>query len=586
MKRPDQKITTKIFLALFIIGAFDLIGFISLEWSAQKQVGLGKLINISGRQRMLSQRITLLVNEINDDKSNQDLKKDLKKDLNEKLSLFKSSHELLKQEIKPEELLKKESISNHYHDELNQLTEKFIVEVSNFMESKEEVSLYSLSYFAKNELLKSLNKAVTLFEKDSDRLTRNLAYTERIVLIVSLLSLILSYFLILAPMRDQIILREVELEKAKRNAESEAHYKSMFLANMSHELRTPLNGVLGVTDLLQSTQLDTDQKDYLSIINESGTMLLSIINNILDVTKLEMNQVKLESIPFSPDKQLISLSKTFRYALDAKSIELKYNTKGLPEVLIGDKVRINQILNNLLSNAIKFTENGSIIISANYSNNEYNISIEDSGIGMSDEASRRVFEAFKQADVTTTRKHGGTGLGLTITKELIKLMHGKISVRSKVNVGSTFFITIPMPIGKTQELKELYQDFNTEQNFNSQNILVVDDNAINRKLLVKILERQQLNTKEAASGEEALQLLTNFQFDLVLMDYHMPGLNGVETYNMAKKSITNLPPTVALTADLSEDAKELVLEAGMKEVVGKPLRKADLKKLLEKYLLG
>ncbi len=582
MNKSNRIITTKIFLALFIIGAFDLIGFIYLEWSAQKQVGLGKLINISGRQRMLSQRITLLVNEINEDKSNQDLKKDL----NEKLSLFKSSHELLKQEIKPEEILKKESISNHYHDELNQLTEKFLVEVSNFMESKEEVSLYSLSNFAKNELFKSLNKAVTLFEKDSDRLTRNLAYTERIVLIVSLLSLILSYFLILAPMRDQIVLKEVDLEQAKRTAESEAHYKSMFLANMSHELRTPLNGVLGVTDLLQSTQLDTDQKDYLSIINESGTMLLSIINNILDVTKLEMNQVKLESIPFSPDKQLISLSKTFRYALDAKSIELKYNTKGLPEVLIGDKVRINQILNNLLSNAIKFTENGSIIISANYSNNEYNISIEDSGIGMSDEASLRVFEAFKQADVTTTRKHGGTGLGLTITKELIKLMHGKISVRSKVNVGSTFFITIPMPIGKTQELKELYQDFNTEQNFNSQNILVVDDNAINRKLLVKILERQQLNTKEAASGEEALQLLTNFQFDLVLMDYHMPGLNGVETYNMAKKSITNLPPTVALTADLSEDAKELVLEAGMKEVVGKPLRKADLKKLLEKYLLG
>jgi signal transduction histidine kinase/CheY-like chemotaxis protein len=582
MKRPDRIITTKIFLALFFTGTFYLVGFISLEWSAQKQIGLGKLINISGRQRMLSQRITLLVNEINDNRSNQELKEDLK----EKVILFKNSHELLKQEINPEELLKKGSISNHYNDELNQLTEKFLNEVSDSIESKEKASLNSLNFFAKNELLKSLNKAVTLFEKESDRLTQNLAYTERIIFFVSLLSLILSYILILAPMRDQIVQRELDLEEAKRTAENEAHYKSMFLANMGHELRTPLNGVLGVTDLLQSTQLDKEQKDYLSIINESGTMLLSIINNILDLTKLGMDQVKLESIPFSPDKQLNSLSKTFKYALDAKSIELKYDTLDLPEVLIGDKLRINQILNNLLSNAIKFTESGSVTISANYSNNQYNISIKDSGIGMSEEVSQRVFDSFKQADATTTRKYGGTGLGLTITKELVKIMHGKISVKSEVNFGSTFFITLPIPIGKIQDLKDSDQDFNDDKKFNSQNVLVVDDNAINRKLLVKTLDRQKINAKEAASGEEALQLLVNFKFDLVLMDYHMPGLNGVETYQMAKATIPNLPPTVALTADLTEETKQLVLEAGMKEVVGKPLRKMELKNLLTKYLLG
>lgn len=577
-----KAINTKIFLALFFIGIFNVLGFLVLEWTAQKQVGLANLINLSGRQRMLSQRITLLLLEAQENNANQEIKQDLEN----KLNLFIDSDKVLRREAQERESISNDSISSHYKNELNQFTETFLKQVNIMKRSATNSDLNEFSSFSKSLLLKSLDRAVKLFESESELLSERLKITERLIAFICIVSLIFSYFFILAPMRDQIIFREEELKDAAIKAEDEAFYKSMFLANMSHELRTPLNGVLGVTDLLGSTSLNSEQREYINIINESGTTLLGIINNILDLTKLEIGKVELEEVHFSPEKLLKNLPLVFHYLIESKGLNVTLDAEGLPKVLIGDVTRINQILNNLLANAIKFTDKGSVKIIASYNNNHFSVTIKDSGIGMSKDVIAKVFEPFKQADISTTRNFGGTGLGLTITSELLYLMGGEISVESELNLGSSFHIRIPLKVGKIEDLEQITTNENEDLELKSQRVLVVDDNAINRNLLVRTLQRQNLDVKDAVSGIEAIDMLGKHKFDLVLMDYHMPGLNGVETFIKANDMYENLPPTIALTADLTEETKSLVLSSGMKEVIGKPLRKADLKKLLKKYLIG
>ncbi|MCF8058945.1 MAG: response regulator [Bacteriovoracaceae bacterium] len=577
-----KAVNTKIFLALFFIGVFNVLGFLVLEWTAQKQVGLANLINLSGRQRMLSQRITLLLHEAHVNNANQEIKQDLEN----KLNLFIESDKVLRREAQERERNSNDSISSHYKNELNQFTDSFIKQVNIMKRSATNSDLNEFSSFSKSLLLKSLDRAVKLFESESELLSERLKITERLIAFICIASLILSYFFIFAPMRDQIIFREEKLKDAAEKAEDEAFYKSMFLANMSHELRTPLNGVLGVTDLLGSTSLNSEQREYINIINESGTTLLGIINNILDLTKLEIGKVELEEVHFSPEKLLKNLPLVFHYLIESKGLNVTLDAEGLPKVLIGDVTRINQILNNLLANAIKFTDKGSVKIIASYNNNHFSVTIKDSGIGMSKDVIAKVFEPFKQADISTTRNFGGTGLGLTITSELLYLMGGEISVESELNLGSSFHIRIPLKVGKIEDLEQITTNENEDLELKSQRVLVVDDNAINRNLLVRTLQRQNLDVKDAGSGIEAIDMLGKHKFDLVLMDYHMPGLNGVETFIKANDMYENLPPTIALTADLTEETKSLVLSSGMKEVIGKPLRKADLKKLLKKYLIG
>jgi signal transduction histidine kinase/CheY-like chemotaxis protein len=609
-KTNKRVLLTKILLSLGIIALIEITGFAILNYVGHKQEGLGVLINLSGRQRMLSQRITLLVHEFNNLdvlKSDIETSAKINTELNEKLNLFLESHNKLFTEAK-ERAKPGEELFVHYSNTggLNDLVIKFEEEVKGFLTGKYKQShLATFSQFTKFGFLANLDRAVKLFEEKNKELNNLFYKAELALLIANLFALFIIYIFLLRPMATIVVEREQELEVARDLALEESRFKSMFLANMSHELRTPLNGVLGTTDLIKSTRLNPEQKEYIDIISQSGKILLGVVNNILDLTKLEVGAVELDEIPFEPEKLLKSMPKSFQYPLLSKGIDLNVTCTRLPRVLWGDTVRITQILNNIISNAIKFTDEGSINLDAFYENEILSLTISDTGIGMTKEQLNRVFESFKQADSSTTRKYGGTGLGLSIVKEILGLMQAKYEVQSEVGKGTTFKFDIPLKMGTPKDLEPYKsQEFTLDSTFKRRlqdqghnheisstpasdeafKVLIVDDNEINRKLLVKILDRMKIHSITADSGNRAIELLEQERVDLVFMDYHMPELNGIETTKIIFEKIKNPPPIIALTADILPETAQECKKVGMKELLAKPIQRAELKRVLHAYL--
>lgn len=575
-------LNSRFFLALGLLAFFSVSQLFVLELVQKKQEGIGKIINIAGRQRMLSQRITLLLVEL---ENNSKEEKALNESLNASIELFRSSHQTLVRFIPNTSLLfNLEKLKKHYEEPngLNELVEKFLNDISLIRENHNSEQLERFTAFTKKPLLKSLDQAVKYFERYSNKIVQTMRFIILSLVVVSLLALVAVYFLILAPLRDTIIENQEVLKGNEEKALGEAHFKSMFLANMSHELRTPLNGVLGVTDLLASTPLSKEQQDYLKIINQSGETLLGVVNNILDLTKLELGQVELEKKPFSPEEVFNSIEHSFKYLLISKGLDYKTELQSLPQYLIGDKLRINQILNNLVSNAIKFTNEGSVTFQACFESGNLKLKIIDSGVGMTSEQKRNVFTPFRQADSSTTRKFGGTGLGLSIVREIIVLMGGKISCDSQIGEGTTFEVNIP--IEESTQAPEKVIPLN-DISFEQSKILVVDDNRINLNLMIKILERMNLLAIGASSGEDAIKLIQEESFDLVFMDYHMPGLDGVETTREIKKlDHAKDIPIIALTADIQDKTRTEVLEVGMVDLLSKPIRRNELNLALKRFL--
>ncbi len=567
-------LNSKILLSLGFIALFIICEMAILEFAHMRQVGFSKIINVAGRQRMLSQRITLLLHE----------SKLERESITHDLNLFNDSHQFLLKSIPSPSLLRDTSaLSNHYQEVLNPLVAKFLNEANFLKYESKSPHLKVFTKLSKNEFLKELDTAVKLFEGYSRERIQETRVLTFALSLLSLIVIILSYILILAPLRDYILRTQKELEEREKTALSEAHFKSMFLANMSHELRTPLNGVLGVADLLASTPLSKDQVDYLKIINQSGETLLGVVNNILDLTKLELGQVELDEVIFSPKDLLESYEKSFQYILLSKGIDYQLELSDrLPPFLLGDKLRINQVLNNLIGNAIKFTSQGTVKVQAHYNHSQFVLSISDTGIGMTEDQKKNIFNPFSQADISTTRKFGGTGLGLTIVHEIVSLMNGEIACESQIGEGTTFTVKFPL---KESQIPPYKREATPEGSFTEKNVLVVDDNKINLNLMVKVLERMKINVTPALGGEEAIEKAKEEVFDLIFMDYHMPNLDGIET----TKIIRNIEgyreiPIIALTADVQDKTKEEVLRAGMRELISKPVRKAELHLLLKKYL--
>lgn len=582
-------INSRLFLAFSIFILFDIVGFLGLYFTGQHQRGLAEVINISGRQRMLSQRITLLSFE----HAYQRADEKTLKELEDAIQLFKESHLLLLNQLPSGEQFNSKIIRDHYlkgEECLNNQVEIFIQQAKALKEDPEFGQVKTLAKFSKGKLLSQLDRAVKEFETYSNNFTKLLHQGEVLILFFNFLTLLLSYFFIFKPLREDFLKNKKELEDREKKAIDEVQFKTMFLANMSHELRTPLNGVLGVTDLLASTTLSTEQQDYLKIINQSGETLLGVINNILDLTKLESGSVDLEKVPFNPKELLESQKSIFHYLILSKGVEFHIDAPNLPPCLLGDELRIKQILNNLVSNAIKFTSEGSITLRSTFSHGYFNFSVADTGIGMTTKQKQEVFSPFKQADNSTTRKYGGTGLGLSIVKEIVSLMGGQIQVDSQVGEGTTFSVTLPLEEATpSKEIKVLGQDpLNREREIlftEKPKVLVVDDNKINRDLMIKILIRQGVDAIGAGSGDEAIDLVSKYQFNLVFMDYHMPGKDGMETATILKKDPKNNSlPIIALTADLQEETREKAIRSGMLELIGKPIRKNELHEVLKRYL--
>ena len=390
------------------------------------------------------------------------------------------------------------------------------------------------------------------------------------------------------------------LMEAKAEADRATHFKSLFLANMSHEIRTPLNGIIGMNSLLKNTPVNEEQKDFLEAINVSAESLLSIVNDILDFSKIEAGKLDIENVTFSLRQIVEDVTSVCKVNGKPKKLNIHAELPDdLPALLTGDPVRIRQILLNFTTNAVKFTEHGHIIIRVEKLPQQsgcrpperiaLRFSVEDTGIGIPGDKQAHIFNSFQQADHTTTRKYGGTGLGLTICKMLTDLMGGEIGVESRPNVGSTFWFTLCLPVVESTEIKEVNEPGEKKPPrdiLKNIHVLVAEDNLINQKVMTRILGKNNIGHSLVPNGREAINFIKNNRCDLILMDVQMPEMDGIEAtrqIRMLEDPGLSTIPIIALTANAVKGDKERCLAAGMNDYLSKPINVETMLLLLKKY---
>jgi len=378
---------------------------------------------------------------------------------------------------------------------------------------------------------------------------------------------------------------EQESKQAKQIAERALEIKAEFLSNMSHEIRTPMNAIIGLTDIVLQEPLEHSVRDNLKSINQSADNLLVIINDILDFSKIEAGKVKIENTDFNFIYQLDHIKKTMAFKAEQKNLNFSVIIdENIPEFLKGDPFRLNQVILNLCGNSIKFTQEGSVkiivdLIKKDEKKATVKFLVQDTGIGITKDRQDQIFESFTQADEQTTRQFGGTGLGLTITKQLIKLMGGDIEVKSQLGEGSNFFFSLDFEISnETTNTPENYTL--TEKCLAGLSVLVMEDNLINQKVISQILTKWNCEISIADNGNLGLEKMKNQEFDLILMDLQMPVMDGFAATKAIRTGAVGINylriPIIALTADAFPETKKKVLEWGMNDLVSKPFRKAIL----------
>ncbi len=384
-----------------------------------------------------------------------------------------------------------------------------------------------------------------------------------------------------------------ELKKARDIAELAAKAKAMFLANMSHEIRTPLNGIVGMIDIMRQTNLDEQQREYLSIIDISSETLLMIINDILDFSKIEAGQISFEQISFNIRNEIDDVYKVLAHSAKQKNLELLVHIgQDIPETVQGDPFRLKQVLINLINNAIKFTKKGTVGVTVSLVRkagfkDAIRFEVRDTGIGISPENQRKLFRSFSQADTSTTRTFGGSGLGLAISKRLVQMMDGEIGVESTEGKGSLFWFTVSLERTASESIvkEEKQNDYKTRP----LNILLAEDNVINQKVSTINIRKLGHQVQLAANGREAVNMFMNNSFDLILMDVHMPGMDGLEATREIRKIETERKsdhpiPVIAMTATIYEEDIRNFYTWGMNDYLGKPFKPVDLAQVIERNM--
>ncbi len=376
---------------------------------------------------------------------------------------------------------------------------------------------------------------------------------------------------------------EKNLRKAIADANSATSAKSTFLANMSHEIRTPLNAVIGLSRLMRDTPLNTEQKVLNHKLLISGENLLSIINEILDFSKIEAGRIEIENIPFNLKDTLDRVYSFLSHVAEEKAIALSVSMDmTFTKAVIGDSVRLQQILINLVNNAIKFTSDGEVDLSCTLVGETegkaaFLFSVTDTGIGISEDNLKSIFEKFKQEDESVTRVYGGTGLGLAISKQLVGLMGGELQVESEKGRGSRFFFTIEFGTTEADVLHEMNQKiFLDPQALKGKNILVVEDNEFNQFIARSILEKWNILVDLASNGKEAIEKVKRQHYDLILMDMQMPVMDGLTATRIIRKDFNNTIPIIALTAFATKEAIEKTAASGMNGYITKPFEEENL----------
>lgn len=425
----------------------------------------------------------------------------------------------------------------------------------------------SLEILARNlrtqELLGQTQEQARLLEEQTDELTQSQQE--------------------LMAQKEELIVQQQELAVAKEKAEEATGMKSMFLANMSHEIRTPMNAIIGLSHLALKTPLNAKQRDYVSKVHNAGTSLLSIINDILDFSKIEAGKLDIETTGFKLDEVLSSVTTLTAQKAHEKGLEFLADVaSSIPQHLLGDPLRLGQILTNLVNNAVKFTERGEIrlrieLLEQMGEKVQLKFSVRDTGIGMTPEQTAKLFQAFTQADMSTTRKHGGTGLGLTISRKLVEMMGGRIWIESEAGVGSTFLFTVWLGLGAATGHGKMLPE-----QLPRLNVLVVDDNSAAREILAEALQGITGHVDVVGSGAEALAAVKQHDasapYDLVFMDWRMPGMDGLQATRRIKSDelLHKQPAIVMVTAFGREEVREEAERLGIDAFLVKPVTKSML----------
>jgi signal transduction histidine kinase/ActR/RegA family two-component response regulator len=461
-----------------------------------------------------------------------------------------------------------------------------------------ENALFNITRLQTELDLQGKDKEIALLTKNTE--AQNLEITSKknqrnsLILLIIVILVVLAFVYYLYNEKKQLAF---EILMAKEAAEQAKETQEQFLANTSHEIRTPMNGIIGMTNHLIDTPLNAEQQEYVQTIKESSNNLLSIVNELLDFSKIISKKITFDKEPFEPELVIKNLIHLLEFRALEKSNKLTYQIhSNVPKVLVGDAVRLNQVLLNLVENSVKFTHHGTIdiAISLLHETNEsaeLEFKVKDSGIGIPENKLNSIFENFSQVDSKTTRKYGGTGLGLSISKQLVEQQSGKISVISKVNEGSEFNFTLTFK--KQVEKNILTGDYLTQlsstpqANLHGASVLIVDDNKINLRVANLTLQKWNVKTELAESAGECYQILQEKNIDLILMDITMPDIDGLQATQYIRSHF-NAPicdiPIIAMTAAAFMDDKERCLRAGMNDYISKPFSAEELLQKLISYL--